>query len=115
MAKIAAPTVYCHADHSEWGPGLIVEENPSKVYLHFIEGGRRVFQNAPKFRDRLVRAELTADATAEVIVQITKFQVKAVAKAANAKKPKKVKLPAAVEPDSVEAEEADQPAEHEEE
>ena len=114
MAKIAAPTVYCHADHSEWGPGLIVEENPAKVYLHFVDGGRRVFQNAPKFRDRLVRADLSADATAEVIVRITKFQVKAAAKATSAKKPKKSKIVAA-EPEATESEDAEPQAEHEEE
>ncbi|MBI5545286.1 MAG: hypothetical protein HY901_15455 [Deltaproteobacteria bacterium] len=110
MAKTATPTVYNHADHSDWGPGLILEENSAKLYLHFVDGGRRVFQNIPKFRERLVPAGLTADAAAEVIAVIEKGNAKLAAKKVSAaKKSKKVSKVAAAAAAPVEVAEAEQP------
>lgn len=87
-SKLVKPVVYRHTTHAEWGLGVIVEENPSKVYLTFEDGGRRPFVNVARFRDLLVPVELAAEAMEETLAKIAKNAPKPVA-AKTAKKPKK--------------------------
>ena len=88
IAKTASAVIYRHTSHAEWGLGMIVEENPKKVYLAFEDGGRRPFLNAQRYRDQLVPAELAADAAEEIVAKIAKGAAKATPKAGE-KKPKK--------------------------
>lgn len=87
-AKNVKPVLYRHTGHAEWGLGIIVEENPSKVYVAFEDGARRPFVNALKFREMLVRVELEPAAAEETLAKIAKNAPKPLAAQA-AKKPKK--------------------------
>lgn len=67
MEKVVRrPVVYRHANHAEWGHGIIVEENPSRVCVAFEDGGRRPFLNEPKYRKLLI-AVLVPPAQAEAL------------------------------------------------
>ncbi len=104
--KSARTVIYRHTSHAEWGLGMIVEENPKKVYLAFEDGGRRPFLNAQRYRDQLVPAELEADAAEEIVAKISKGAAKATPKATG-KKAKKAAAPA--EEEAVEAVVEDEP------
>ncbi len=84
-------TIFRHGSHAEWGHGMIVEENPGKLYLHFESGGRRAFVNAPRYREQLVRAELRPQEAAEIRAKLEKFLVptSTTKKAASKKAPPK--------------------------
>src|SRR5690349_18488688 len=104
-AKVAKPVLYRHSSHAEWGLGMIVKENPNKVYLAFEDGGRRPFVNAPRYRELLVPAVLAAEDVDALVAKLGKSEAKLSAKAE--KKPKKKAV--------VEEEEAAAPAGEEEE
>ena len=87
-SKLLKPTIYRHTSHAEWGLGMIVEENPNKVYLAFEDGGRRPFVNAPRFRELLVMVEMATESTEQIVAKIAKNGAKPSTKAAE-KKPKK--------------------------
>lgn len=102
--KPPKPVLYRHTSHADWGVGMIVEENASKIYVAFEDGGRRPFLNVQRYRELLVPAELEAEAAEEVVAKITKNIPKPAAKTAE-KKPKKKAV--AVEPEDDDAAEAD--------
>ena len=94
MPKAAKPVVYRHKSHLEWGLGVIVEESPAKLYVSFEDGKRRPFLNEARHRSQLVTAELSADATQEILAKIVKVTAKpAPPKAAGKKAKKAVKVP----------------------
>jgi len=92
------PAIFRHSSHEEWGHGIIVEENPSKVYLSFENGGWRVFSNHPKYRQLLLRVELPSEKADALVAKIQKSAKPLPKKAAVKKKaaaPKAPKAPAA--------------------
>jgi hypothetical protein len=78
-------TIFRHGSHAEWGHGIIVEENSSKLYLYFENGGRRAFVNDDRYRQLLVRAELSSEDAAALRAKLEKF-VPSPKKAASKKK-----------------------------
>ncbi|HEY3445160.1 MAG TPA: hypothetical protein VGK67_02305 [Myxococcales bacterium] len=90
-AKTVRPVIYRHTSHADWGMGMIVEENPAKVYLAFEDGVRRPFLNQQRYRDFLVPEALEPDAIDEIVAKITK----SIAKPASSKTTKKVSKKAA--------------------
>ena len=92
MRKIARkPTVLRHSTHAEWGHGIVVEETPEKLYVAFEKGGLRPFMNEPRFRELLVKVELS---TAEVATLTARLE-KLVPELAGKPKPKKKAAPKA--------------------
>ena len=66
------PALYAHRLHPEWGHGLVVEENPAKIYVAFEDGVRRPFLNEPRFRDQLVPVALAPGLVAGRVAEIEK-------------------------------------------
>lgn len=62
-----------HARHAEWGHGIVYEENSAKIHLCFEDGSRRVFLNAPRYRQQFVPADLPPREAAEVRATIEGF------------------------------------------
>lgn len=87
MRKAARrPTIFRHSSHAEWGHGIIVEENSCKVYLFFENGGRRPFLNDPKYRQLLVRVDMSSEDSDALVAKVEKCFGPLATKAARKKK-----------------------------
>jgi hypothetical protein len=61
MSNQQVPVIYQHADHPEWGRGIVLPPAPGRddrLDLSFETGGRRVLLR--RFSSKLVRADVTA-------------------------------------------------------
>jgi hypothetical protein len=67
------PAIFRHSSHAEWGHGIVVEENPCKVYLSFENGGRRPFLNDPKYRQLLVPVVLSSEDSDALVARLEKL------------------------------------------
>jgi hypothetical protein len=83
------PGIYVHSGHSEWGHGVVVEENASKIYLSFEDGIRRCFLNVPMYRRFLVKAELPPEEADALIAEATRITKPGTRKTAGKKTPAK--------------------------
>lgn len=73
MRKVTRrPTIFRHSVHAEWGHGIVVDENPGKLYLHFEHGGRRPIVNDARYRQFLVEVELPAAEAASLVASLEK-------------------------------------------